>query len=146
VLSPPLTALLLLGLLALPALLVAAYAGYKAGRRVVPDPWSCGYAYSTEMSVTASNFDQPITATFSPIYQLRSATGRPLAAMAHWARTIAAWIARAEPILERAIRGPTTRAVGFVGQRLQALQMGDLRMYCLYIILTLVILLVVTVR
>jgi hydrogenase-4 component B len=145
-LSTPLVALLLLGFITLPLIVVAGYGGFRAGRRVVRDPWANGYGYASVMSASASSFDQPVTLTFSGIYLLRSAMRRPLAAGAALGRAARGLFARAEPVLERVIRGPTTRAVEFVGHRIQALQMGDLRVYCLYIILTLVILLIVTIR
>jgi hydrogenase-4 component B len=144
VLSTPLVALLLLGLLVVPLALVATYRGYRAGRRVVDDPWACGYGYSPQMSVSASNFDRPIAVTFSGVYRLRSMTERPLAAIAAWAGRARVGIGRAEPTLERVVRQPTTRAVDYLGLHIQALQMGDVRAYCLYIILTLAVLLIVT--
>ncbi len=141
-LSMPLMAVLLLGLLAVPVIIVALAGGQKAGRRVVDDPWSCGYGYSNQMSVSASSFDQPIASTFGGIYQLRSFIARPLRWIAAWAGRTREQIARAEPVLERILRQPATGAVSYTGQRLQALQMGDVRLYCLYIVVTLAVLLV----
>jgi len=143
VLSTPLTAALLLGLLVVPVLLVAIYGGRRAGKRMVDDPWACGYGYSSQMSVTASNFDQPIAVTFSGIYLLRSVTQRPLEAVGSWSKRLREKIAYAEPVLESIVKGPTTQVVDYVGRHIQALQMGDIRMYCLYIIITLVSLLIV---
>ncbi len=146
VLSTPLIAILLLGLLAVPVSLVAIYGGHKAGSRVVDDPWACGYGYSSTMSVSASSFDQPIAVTFSGIYRLRSMTQKPLAAIAAGSGRVRQMIAQAEPILEGVIRQPTTRVVDYLGEHIQALQMGDVRMYCLYIIFTLVVLLIAIFR
>jgi hydrogenase-4 component B len=146
VLSPPLIALLLLGLLAVPLVVVALYGGYRAGGRIVDDPWACGYGYSSPMSVTASSFDRPIAVTFSAAYRLRAMIQAPWDALTAWALRARDALARAEPLLESVIRQPTTRAVEFVGQHIQALQMGDIRMYCLYIVFTLVVLLVVIFR
>ncbi len=142
VLSTPLIAILLLGLLAVPLIVVAIYGGYRAGRRVVADPWACGYGYSSQMSISASSFDRPIVGTFSWIYLLRSIAQKPWGTIAGWAKRSKDTVARAEPILESVIRQPTTRAVDYLGQHIQALQMGDIRMYCLYIVLTLIILLI----
>jgi hydrogenase-4 component B len=142
-LSPPLTAILLLGLLIVPVILVAIYRGYRAGRRVVNDPWACGYGYSSQMSMTANNFNQPVTVTFPSIYQLRTAIVTQLAAVNAWSKRILEAISRAEPVVENIVRGPTTRSVDFISQRIQVLQMGDIRVYCLYIVITLIILLIV---
>jgi hydrogenase-4 component B len=142
ILSTPLIAILLLSLLAVPLIVVAIYNGYKAGRRVVNDPWANGYGYSSQMSVSASSFDQPIAATFSRVYQLRSMIRGPLNVISNWARRFQSTLTRAEPVIENLIRRPTVRTVDYLGQHIQALQMGDIRMYCLYIVFTLVVLLI----
>ena len=142
VLSAPLMAVLLLGLLLVPVVLIAVYGDRQAGTRIVNDPWACGYGYSKKMSVSASNFDQPIAVTFNGIYMFRSAAQRLMEAIGSLSKRLNEAIVRVEPVLERIIKDPTTRTVEYVGQHIQALQMGDIRMYCLYIILTLAILLI----
>jgi hydrogenase-4 component B len=145
-LSTPLVTLLLLGFLLLPIVLVALYRGRQAGGRTVNDPWNCGYAYQPEMSVSASSFDQPVKANFNAIYTIRQAFQGPLAAIGRWSSKPREAFARAEPLLENFIREPVTRSMDFLGHQIQALQMGDIRMYCLYIIVTLAVLLVVIFR
>ncbi len=146
VLSTPLIAILLFGLLVVPLGLVTVYSGYKAGRRVVDDPWACGYGYSSQMSSSASSFDKPIAVIFSWIYLLRSMTLKPLRVIGGWTKRATSGLTRAEPLVENLIRPPATRAVDYVGNQIQALQMGDIRTYCFYIILTLIILLIVVFR
>jgi hydrogenase-4 component B len=146
VLSTPLIAILLLGLLIVPVILVALYRGHQSGERVVKDPWACGYGYTSQMAMTANNFNQPITVTFTSIYKLRAAIVERLKVIGSWSKQILATISRAEPFVENIIKGPTTRTVDYISQRVQVLQMGDIRMYCLYIVITLVILLIVIFR
>ena len=143
VLSPPLVAILLVGLLTVPWLIVALYGGRRAGRRSGVEPWSCGYGYSANMSISASSFDQPVKLTFSPIYWLRSLTDKPFQRIAALSRSALNSIRSAEPVIEMAITRPTARLVETAGQWIQGLQMGDLRVYCLYIIITLAVLLIV---
>lgn len=143
VLSTPLIAILLLGLLVVPVSLVLLYRGYRAGGRIVKDPWACGYGYSSQMSLTANNFNQPVTVTYPGIYKLRTAIVDRLAVVGGWSKGILQAIVRAEPVVENVIRGPATRSVDYLSQRIQVLQMGDIRVYCLYIVITLVILLIV---
>ena len=145
-LSPPLTAILLFGLLIVPVILVVIYRGYRAGRRIVNDPWACGYGYSSKMSITANNFNQPITVTFSAIYKLRTAIVERFVVVGTWSKQVRETITRIEPILENIVRQPTTRTVEYISQHIQVLQMGDIRVYCLYIVLTLVILLIAIIR
>jgi hydrogenase-4 component B len=137
-----LIAILLLGLLLVPVVLIAIYGKRKAGTRIVNDPWACGYGYSNKMSVTAGNFDQPVAVTFSVIYALHSVIQKPLDAISSWAKRARDAISNAEPVLENIIKQPITRSVNYAGQHIQSIQMGDIRMYCLYIVLTLVILLI----
>jgi len=143
VVSPPLVALLLLGLLIVPWVLVAAYGGLRAGRRRNVEPWACGYGYSSPMSVAASSFDQPVKVSFHPLYWIRTLVDKPFNVIVQTSHTAVGMILRAEPIVERVVTRPTTRLVETAGQWIQALQMGDIRVYCLYIIVTLAILLIV---
>ena len=146
ILSMPLTAVLLLGLLTVPLIVIAVYGGFKASRRTVSDPWACGYGYSSKMSVAASSFDQPMKATFSLLYLPRTLVMQPLAAIAGWSRRARDGIIRIEPVIEKVVTQPTMRVVQYLGQHIQALQMGDVRVYCLYIILTLAVLLIIEFR
>ncbi len=143
ILSTPLIAILLLGLLTVPFVILVVYGGFKAGRRTVVDPWTCGYGYSPKMSISASSFDQPIRTTFRSLYALRPLIQKPLDATAAWSKRLREGIVGAEPLLESWITRPTRWAVQYLGEHIQALQMGDIRVYCLYIILTLAVLLIV---
>jgi hydrogenase-4 component B len=143
VLSPPLVAILLLGLMVVPILVAALYGGFRAGRRNNVEPWACGYGYAAQMSVAASSFDQPVKVSFHPLYWLRTILDKPFRVIVKYSQTALRMIIRAEPVVETVVTRPTTRLVETTGQWIQALQMGDIRVYCLYIILTLAILLIV---
>ena len=141
-LSTPLVAILLIGLAAVPILLVAIYGGLRAGRRRGVEPWSCGYGYIPQMSLAASSFDQPVKVTFRPLYWLRTLVVKPYRTFAELSRAALVRIVRTEPVIEAVVTRPTARLVETAGQWIQALQMGDIRVYCLYIIVTLAILLI----
>jgi hydrogenase-4 component B len=142
ILSIPLIAVLLVSLLVVPLIIVLIYGGFRAGRRQNVEPWSCGYGYKSHMSVTASSFDQPVRVSFPPFYKLRTLVVKPFRMIASAGRSVRAWIARVEPVIESSITRPTVRLLDTAGQWIQALQMGDIRVYCLYIIVTLTILLI----
>ncbi len=144
VLSPPLIALLLLGLLFAPLLIVAALGGQRVRRRNNVEPWSCGYGYSTQMSLPASGFDQPVRVTFQALYLARRLLDKPFQAVAAFSRSAVRVILRAEPLVEMVVTRPAARLVETAGQWIQALQMGDIRVYCLYIIITLAVLLILS--
>lgn len=143
VLSPPFVLLLLLGLLVVPVLVAVVYGGQKAGRRSNVEPWACGYGYSPAMSVSASSFDQPVKVSYQPLYWLRTVLDKPFKRIADTSRVALQAIMRAEPVVENVVTKPAMRVVETAGQWIQGLQMGDIRVYCLYIILTLAILLIV---
>ena len=143
VISIPLVAILLLGLLIVPVSVVTFYGGWRTSRRSEVEPWACGYGFDASMSVRASSFDQPVRVSFQPLYWIRTIVDRPYRAInkAYIASIDA--IRRAEPVVENTITRPTLRFVETAGHWIQELQMGDIRLYCLYIIITLAVLLIV---
>lgn len=142
VLSTPLVAILLFSLVAVPFLLILGLGGGRAGKRSNVEPWSCGYGYSSPMSITAASFYQPVRVNFQPVYWLRSIANKPLRAIQTFSLGLKEQILNAEPKIETLVSKPTTRLVEIAGQWIQTLQMGDIRVYCLYIIVTLAILLI----
>jgi hydrogenase-4 component B len=145
-LSTPLLSISLLSLLVVPAVLVYVYKGYKSERRVVKDPWACGYGYTSRMAVTSNSFDQPVAATFGRLYTIRSRIIKPSSAISLWSGRARDEFTRMEPVIENVIRQPVTNAVEYLSRQIQTMQMGDVRMYCFYIILTLAVLLIVIFR
>jgi hydrogenase-4 component B len=95
------------------------------------------------MSVTASSFDQPVKVSFHPLYWIRTLVDKPFNVIIQTSHTALGMILRAEPVIEKVVTRPTVRVIETAGQWIQALQMGDIRVYCLYIIVTLAILLIV---
>jgi hydrogenase-4 component B len=143
VISTPLIAILLIGLLSVPVIVVAIYRGWRTSRRSNVEPWSCGYGFDPSMSVRASSFDQPVKVSFQPLYWVRTIVDRPYRAIHRTYVASVDAIHRAEPVVEKTVTRPTLKFVETAGHWIQALQMGDIRMYCLYIIITLAILLIV---
>jgi hydrogenase-4 component B len=143
IVSTPLVAILLIGLLTIPILVVAAYGGWRASRRSDVEPWMCGYGYNARMSVRASSFDQPVRVSFQPLYWIRTIVEKPYRAIYNVSHATTAAIQRMEPVVENTVTRPTLRFVEIAGHWIQTLQMGDIRLYCLYIIITLAILLIV---
>ena len=143
IVSTPLVAILVLGLITVPLLVVSAYGGWRASRRSNMEPWSNGYGYAPVMSVRASSFDQPIKVSFRPLYWIRTLVERPYRAITNFYNASIEAIHRAEPVVENTVTRPTLTLVETAGRWIQSLQMGDIRLYCLYIIITLAILLIV---
>jgi hydrogenase-4 component B len=142
IVSTPLVMILLLGLLIVPVILVAAYGGWRNSLRNDVEPWSCGYGYKEPMSLRASSFDQPVKVTFRPMYWIRTIVERPYRAITSFYHKTVDAIHRVEPVIESSITRPTLKFVETAGHWIQSLQMGDIRIYCLYIIITLAVLLI----
>jgi hydrogenase-4 component B len=143
IISTPLVAILLLGLLTVPVIVVAVYGGWRNSKRRNVDPWMCGYGYDAPMSVRASSFDQPVKVSFQPLYWIRTIVEKPYRAINTFYHLAIEAIRSAEPVVENTVTRPTLRLVETAGHWIQTLQMGDIRLYCLYIIITLTILLIV---
>ena len=142
ILSTPLVAILLLGLLTVPVIVVAVYGGWRNSKRNNMEPWSCGYGYDAPMSVRASSFDQPVKVSFQPLYWIRTLVEKPYRAINTFYHASIEAVRRAEPVVENTVTRPTLKFVETTGRWIQTLQMGDIRLYCLYIIITLAILLI----
>jgi hydrogenase-4 component B len=146
VLSTPLLILLLIGLLVFSLIIVWIQGGMKAGRRIDSAPWACGYSYSSRMASTANAFAQPLRVLFHPIYLLRNALVGLGNKIASYSKQAVDYINRMELIWENNIYGLLARGTVHLGKRVQAIQVGNVRVYCMYIIITVVVLLIATVR
>lgn len=145
-LSTPLMFLLLIGLVMFSLFIVWIQGGMKAGRRIDSVPWACGYAYSSRMAATANAFVQPLRILFHSIYLLRNALIGLGNKIASYSKQAVDYIDRLELIWENNIYGLLARGMFHLGKRVQVIQVGNVQVYCLYIIITLVVLLITTVR
>lgn len=71
ILSTPVIAITLLGLLVLPWLLLAVLRSERLPRRQSGTPWACGYAYDGRMSLNASAVTHTLRTLCAPLYRLR---------------------------------------------------------------------------
>lgn len=145
-LSTPLLFLLLMELLVVPLFIVWTLRGEKSGRRMDSTPWATGYAYSARMAYSATAFSQPLRVLFHPVYWIRTTLVGVGSKIASYSRQVVGCIDRLESFWENTVYGSLARGMVLLGKRVQAIQLGNVRMYCLYIIITLVILLITTVR
>ncbi|MBB5046227.1 hydrogenase-4 component B [Rhodopseudomonas rhenobacensis] len=145
-LSTPLLAVLLVGLATVPLAISAAFSGSRANRRQAAEPWACGYLPDAHMTVTAHSFAQPIRMFFAPLYAVRRTAAAASEGIERQFVKLVSLARRGEPMLDRALVGPSISFVGGVGKRLQILQSGALSTYCLYIVAALAILLLITLR
>jgi hydrogenase-4 component B len=143
--STPLIALLLLAAPLVPFLIVASLQSGRLSRRHAGDPWACGYAQTRQMTVSAEGFTQPVRFMFAPLYRLRERLSPAAAFRVGLSRSIAG-ATRVEPVWDTYMIAPLVCLVQKLARRIACLQRGDFRVYCLYVVVALVILLLIAVR
>ncbi|MTJ82996.1 MAG: hydrogenase 4 subunit B [Telmatospirillum sp.] len=147
VLSTPLIAVLLIGMAVLPVVIKAMLSGGNTlARRKGEAPWAAGYLPDVHMSATAGSFAQPIRMFFGPLYDVRRSLASVWTGLEVRFERFVTFARRTEPLWDRHIVDPVTEGVDKAGRRLQPIQGGDFRVYCLYIVAALVVLLALTVR
>lgn len=137
------TPLIFILLLAAPLLPLLLYMGAKADRlkfRRNDQPWACGYDYDPAMAPSAASFTQPLRVMFATLYRLRK-TLDPAPAMKvalEWTTRGAAVV---EPVWDNGLVMPVVHLAQRIGHKVQWIQFGDYRAYCMYVVAALVILL-----
>ncbi|HDS2912254.1 hydrogenase 4 subunit B [Morganella morganii] len=140
--SPAMTFLLLLALPLIPFIIYLVFKGKQMNFRRKGDAWACGYAWERDMSVSAGGFTQPLRSMFAPLYRMRKQLD-PSARLAHALDVTKAGVGKVEPFWDERIIYPLVRGINRFAKRIQCLQGGDFRLYCLYVVAALVVLLVV---
>jgi hydrogenase-4 component B len=147
VVSTPLIAVLLLAMAVLPILLkVLLSGGGRAASRRGAAPWAAGYLPDGHMPASSGSFVQPIRMFFAPLYGARKNLAAKWEVVACAFEQVTALARRTEPTWETGVVEPVVRGTQSVGERLQVIQGGDYRIYCLYIVAALAVLLALIVR
>ena len=97
------------------------------------------------MTAGPQGLTQPVTHMFAPLYRLGRQLSPAAKADAALARAIAG-ATRAEPVLDQSLVWPVARWIERLAARIQVLQQGDFRLYCLYVVIALVALLLIAAR
>lgn len=138
--SPSLIFILLIALPVLPLLLWLCLKGDRPAFRRRGDPWACGYGWEPLMAVSAGGFTQPLRAMFAVLYRMRQWLD-PTPQLSKTLQSTTHGAALAEPFWDEKIILPLVRLVRRIGAQLQRLQGGDFRIYCLYVVAALTVLL-----
>ncbi|MCW2285412.1 hydrogenase-4 component B [Rhodoblastus acidophilus] len=146
-LSTPVIAVMLLAMGVLPVLIKAILSGHgrPASRRGAA-PWAAGYLPDSHMPITAGSFAQPIRMFFRPLYSVRDQLAARWNGVEHGFDDLTAAARRAEPRWDVEVIDPVVAGTQKLGEKLQVIQGGDFRIYCLYIIAALVVLLALVIR
>ncbi|WP_413742457.1 hydrogenase 4 subunit B [Sodalis sp. RH15] len=142
-LSPLLIFILLLVLPLIPLGIYQLRKGSQPDYRRRGDPWACGYGWEAAMSMSAGSFTQPLRVMFAVLYRLRRQLD-PSPGLKRLLDRTTEGAGRVEPFWDDRIINPLVRITQRAGGQVQVLQGGDFRIYCLYVVAALVILLLVT--
>ena len=146
ILSTPVIIIALTVLILVPVILVSLFRGHALKRRTKKDlPWACGYGYEDRMTVSAGGFTQALRSMFAPLYTMRKildpapAMNAVLTATTNAAR-------KTEPVFDEYIIMPVSRLIIRMAEKIKVMQHGDFRIYCLYMVIALLVLLFVPVE
>jgi hydrogenase-4 component B len=142
-LSPLMIFILLLILPLIPLAIYQIHKGSQPGYRRQGDPWACGYGWEPSMAMSAGNFTQPLRVMFAGLYRLRRQLD-PSPGLRRALERAIQGAGRVEPFWDDCIINPLVRFTQRFGGQVQVLQGGDFRIYCLYVVAALVILLLIT--
>lgn len=140
VLTPSVVFLLLIALPLLPAIFWYINRHTRGHFRRTGDAWACGYAWEKGMAPSAGSFTQPLRVMFGPLYRMRKQLD-PAVPLNRTLDGITFAATHTEPFWDDKIIQPLVSITKRIARTVQYLQSGDFRLYCLYVIAALVILL-----
>lgn len=139
--TPSLLLLLLLAMPLLPGLYWLWCRSRRAAFRRTGDAWACGYGWENAMAPSGNGVMQPLRVVFSALFRLRQQldpTLRLNKGLAH----VTARAQSTEPFWDERVIRPIVSATQRLAKEIQHLQSGDFRLYCLYVVAALVVLLI----
>lgn len=140
VLTPSVVFLLLIAMPVLPGLFWYINRHTRGNFRRTGDAWACGYAWEKGMAPSAGSFTQPLRVVFGPLYRMRKQLD-PAQPLQRSLGGVTVAATRTEPFWDDKIILPLVGITKRIARAVQYLQSGDFRLYCLYVIAALVILL-----
>lgn len=139
--TPSLLLLLLLAMPLLPGLYWLWCRSRRAAFLRTGDAWACGYGWENAMAPSGNGVMQPLRVVFSALFRLRQQfdpTLRLNKGLAH----VTARAQSTEPFWDERVIRPIVSATQRLAKEIQHLQSGDFRLYCLYVVAALVVLLI----
>ncbi|EEV5993555.1 hydrogenase 4 subunit B [Escherichia coli] len=139
--TPSLLLLLLLAMPLLPGLYWLWCRSRRAAFRRTGDAWACGYGWENAMAPSGNGVMQPLRVVFSALFRLRQQLDPTLRLNKGFAH-VTARAQSTEPFWDERVIRPIVSATQRLAKEIQHLQSGDFRLYCLYVVAALVVLLI----
>ena len=139
-LSTPMVTIMLLAFFFLPFTYYAFTKNQRLSDRAKGNPWACGYAYEADMAASAGSFTRPLRTIFKPLYTLREVLD-PAPLGNKGVQALIKGATKTEPFWEEKVTMPIAHFIPWLGTKIQWLQQGDFRVYCVYFVIALAALL-----
>ncbi len=143
VVSTPLIAVLLIGLVGLAIGLRALFD--KGGVDEREDPWACGYHPNAHMPVIATSFASQVNMFLGPLYTARDVLSRQSSRVTALFNGTVEGAKLIEGMPDKYLVDAPARFVNWISAKVQKIEGGDFRLYILYIVVALVVLLALAV-
>jgi len=141
--STPLVAILLVALVSL-VLIVAALMA-KGGRAADRDPWACGYLHEPDMPMRGSSFSAHMNTFFRPLFTMRSAITAQSDKFVAFLNSSIRGASKAELFGDRYVVDSVGGLIDWASRKIQGIEGGNFRVYLLYIVVALVVLLILAI-
>ncbi|MDR1015095.1 MAG: hydrogenase 4 subunit B [Coriobacteriales bacterium] len=142
IISTPLLAVLLVGLILIPLLVRMVFA--RGGVDATKEPWACGYRHEPGMPMIATSFGADVQMFMRPLYRLRAAVSRKagrlvdlLEGAIKGAQGADAQAAEAQG--DRYLADSTGAFVDWLGHLAKRIEGGNYRVYLVYIVVALLV-------
>ena len=143
VVSTPMIAILLIAFVVLAFALRSLFGNGNTGVR--EDAWACGYAPDAHMPVVATSFASQVQMFLEPLYRMRTAISRcSTSFVALFDKTVAGSKV-AETVGDKYLVDTVAAFVTWLSHKVQRIEGGNFRVYIVYIVVALVVLLCLSV-
>ncbi|WP_044470701.1 hydrogenase 4 subunit B [Mannheimia massilioguelmaensis] len=141
-LSTPMVAIMLVAFFFIPFVYYAMTKSSRLSDSAKGNPWACGYAYEPDMASSAGGFTRPLRTMFKPLYTIRK-TFDPSTMTYKAIDEVIKGSTKVEPFWEEKVTMPIAHFIPWISNKIRWLQAGDFRVYCIYFVVALVMLLAV---
>jgi hydrogenase-4 component B len=132
IISTPLLAVLLVGLILIPILIRAVFS--RGGVDATKEPWACGYQHEAGMPMIATSFGADVRMFIRPLYRLRAAVSRQAGRLVVLFESATKGTSAVDTSGERHLADSTGAFIDWLGHQAKKIEGGNYRVYLLYIV------------
>jgi hydrogenase-4 component B len=137
IVSTPLLAVLLIGLILIPVLVRQVFA--RGGVDATREPWACGYQHEAGMPMIATSFGADVQMFMRPLYRLRAAVSHQATRLVVLFEGATRGTQAAEVRGDRYLADSTGAFIDWLGHQAKKIEGGNYRVYLIYIVVALLV-------